>query len=101
MTLALALVVFPGGFGTLDELFELLTLLQTRKITRRVAVVVYDPGYWREVVNFELMADRGMISREDLDLFEFAETPADAFGILRRRFEDYFGSTPVAARSLP
>ena len=98
---ARAMVAFPGGFGTMDELFELLTLLQTQKITRRVAVLIYGREYWQQVVNFEAMVQHGMLSPEDLDLFEYADSPGEAFGILRRRFEDYFGATPVAARSLP
>ncbi|GIX06019.1 MAG: cytokinin riboside 5'-monophosphate phosphoribohydrolase [Candidatus Poribacteria bacterium] len=88
--LALALVIFPGGYGTLDELFELLTLLQTRKIRRRVAVIIYGRDYWNSVMNLEAMARWGTISPEDLHLFEYADSPLEAFTILRTRFEAYF-----------
>jgi uncharacterized protein (TIGR00730 family) len=74
--LARAIVVFPGGFGTLDELFELLTLNQTRKIDRPIAVVLYGSSYWNEIVNFEALVRHGMISPEDLGLFRFADDPA-------------------------
>jgi len=68
-----ALVVFPGGFGTFDELFEILTLRQTGK-SPRLPVVLVDEAYWRSVVKFEILVQEGMIAREDLDLFAFAET---------------------------
>jgi uncharacterized protein (TIGR00730 family) len=69
-----ALVVFPGGFGTLDELFEILTLRQTDK-SPPIPIVLYDEGYWRSVINFETLIDTGMVAKEDLQLFRFAETP--------------------------
>jgi hypothetical protein len=72
-----ALVVFPGGFGTLDELFEILTLRQTSKIGR-VPVVLFDEAYWRSVINFEGFLKHGMVDAEDLQLFRFAE---DAEGV--------------------
>ena len=81
--LAKALVVFPGGFGTLDEMFELLTLDQTQKLAKPITVVIYGSSYWKSVVNFELLADKGAISPKDLDLFQFADTPEDAFAILK------------------
>jgi uncharacterized protein (TIGR00730 family) len=81
--LARALVVFPGGFGTLDELFEILTLCQTGKLERRIAVLMYGPGYWREIVNFPALVRHGMISEEDLGLLEFVDTPAEALSRLR------------------
>jgi len=67
------LVVFPGGFGTFDELFEILTLRQTRK-ARRIPVVLVDREYWRSVINFEALVEYGMISQEDLKLFRYADT---------------------------
>ena len=70
-----ALVVFPGGFGTFDELFEMLTLRQTAKIPHRLPIVLYDPAYWKSVVGFEKLVEAGVINRDDLDLFAFAETP--------------------------
>jgi uncharacterized protein (TIGR00730 family) len=68
-----ALVVFPGGFGTLDELFEILTLRQTDK-SPPIPIVLFDEGYWRSIINFEALIERGMIAAADLDLFRFAET---------------------------
>jgi len=81
--LAKALVVFPGGFGTLDEMFELLTLTQTRKLAKEMTIVVYGPQYWNEVINLEVLVKKGTISPDDLKLLHFADTPEDAFSILR------------------
>ncbi len=81
--LAKALVVFPGGFGTLDEMFELLTLDQTHKLSKPITVVIYGSSYWKNVVNLEMLADKGAISPRDLDLFQFADTPEQAFAILK------------------
>ena len=81
--LARALVVFPGGFGTLDELTEILTLMQTRKIKRQIPVVLYGSSYWNEIINFDALVRHGMINREDLALFRFADDPATALGILQ------------------
>ncbi len=81
--LARALVVFPGGFGTLDELIEILTLMQTRKLDRHIPVVLYGSSYWNEIINFEALVRHGMIDREDLALFQFADNPATALGLLQ------------------
>jgi uncharacterized protein (TIGR00730 family) len=81
--LARALVVFPGGFGTLDELTELLTLQQTGKLARRVPILLYGSTYWNEIIRFDALVRHGMISREDLDLFTFADDPATALGLLQ------------------
>jgi uncharacterized protein (TIGR00730 family) len=81
--LAKALVVFPGGFGTLDELFELLTLAQTKKLAKRMTVVIYGSEYWKHVINLELLAEKGAIALADLELFQFADTPEEAFRILK------------------
>jgi uncharacterized protein (TIGR00730 family) len=81
--LARALIVFPGGFGTLDEMFEVLTLMQTQKVDRRIPVILYGPEYWNEVVNFEALVKHGTIDRADLSLFRFAENPAEALAILQ------------------
>jgi uncharacterized protein (TIGR00730 family) len=81
--LAKALVVFPGGFGTLDELMELLTLLQTEKLKKRLGVVVYGSSYWKKVLNFDEMVRQGVVSRADLRLFKFLDTPQEAFEYLR------------------
>jgi uncharacterized protein (TIGR00730 family) len=74
-----ALVAFPGGFGTMDELFELLTLVQTRKLSKQVVVLLYGREYWDRVVDFDALAEWGAISPEDLNLFEKADTPEEAF----------------------
>jgi uncharacterized protein (TIGR00730 family) len=79
-----ALAIFPGGFGTMDELFELLTLQQTRKAPP-APIVLFGESYWRRIVNFEALAEEGMISPEDLKLFEFAETAEDGWASLVRR----------------
>jgi uncharacterized protein (TIGR00730 family) len=81
--LAKALVVFPGGFGTLDEMFELLTLAQTEKLEKPITVVIYGSKYWKNVIDLEMLADKGAIAVKDLELFKFADTPDDAFRILR------------------
>ena len=78
-----ALVVFPGGFGTLDELFELLTLMQTIKM-RRIPVVLVDTSYWTSIVNFERLVEEEMISPGDLDLFSYAEDAEGAWNALVR-----------------
>jgi uncharacterized protein (TIGR00730 family) len=81
--LARAVVVFPGGFGTLDEMIELLTLQQTRKLDRTVPILLYGSAYWKEVINFDALARHGMISAEDLQLFHFVDEPAVALGLLQ------------------
>ena len=81
--LAKALVVFPGGFGTLDEMFELLTLAQTEKMQKKITVVIYGSSYWKKVIDLELLADKGAIAVKDLDLFKFADSPEEAFKILQ------------------
>jgi hypothetical protein len=85
--LARAMVVFPGGFGTLDELMEILTLAQTRKLARALPVILYGAEYWREIINFEALVRHGMIAREDLQLLEFADEPSSAFGLLQAALE--------------
>jgi uncharacterized protein (TIGR00730 family) len=82
--LAKALVVFPGGFGTLDEMFELLTLAQTKKLAKKMTVVIYGASYWKNVINLELLAEKGAIAVSDLELFQFADTPEEAFAILKK-----------------
>ncbi|HUI63999.1 MAG TPA: LOG family protein [Bacteroidota bacterium] len=77
-----AFVMFPGGYGTFDELMEILTLLQTEKIRKKVTVVLYGSDYWRRVVNFPLMEELHLISRKDLNLFSYADSPKEAFDIL-------------------
>src|SRR5579863_9862526 len=81
--LSKALVVFPGGFGTLDELFEILTLVQTRKLAKKITIILYGSSYWKEIVNFDALVKYGMISPEDLNLFHYADDPQSAFDFLK------------------
>ena len=81
--LAKALVIFPGGFGTCDELFEILTLVQTDKLRKRSEIVLYGSEYWDRVLNLEPMAEWGAIAEQDLDFCSYADTPDDAFELLR------------------
>lgn len=81
--LSKALIVFPGGYGTFDELFELLTLIQTNKTAKQMPVVLYGKEFWNEVVNFDALVKWGMISPSDLDLFYVAEDVDSAFEYVR------------------
>lgn len=81
--LAKALVVFPGGFGTLDEMFELITLSQTHKLAKEMTIIVYGTQYWNGVIDFDTLIKKGTIAPEDRSLFQFADTPEDAFSILK------------------
>ena len=83
--MAKALVVFPGGFGTLDELFEILTLIQTEKTKKKIPVLIYGTSYWKKLINFEFMVEQGAISPQDLDLIYFSDDPDDAFEYLKER----------------
>ncbi len=98
-----ALVVFPGGFGTMDELFECLTLIQTGKIRKKMPVVVYGKSFWDSVIDFDKLAYYGMISRSDLNLIRFSDTPQDAFEYLKGELtrldegeESFMQSNPLA-----
>ena len=81
--LAKALVVFPGGFGTLDELFEILTLAQTEKLAKQITVLIYGKQYWNRVLNLEALAEAGAISPQDVQLFHYVDSPEEGFEILR------------------
>lgn len=82
--LAKALVIFPGGFGTLDELMEVLTLIQTEKVKKKIPIIVYGPEYWNKIINLREMARAGAIDERDLKLFKFASTPKEAFNYLSK-----------------
>lgn len=82
--LAKALVVFPGGFGTLDELMEILTLLQTDKIRKKMTVVIYGSEYWRKIINWDQMIAHGVVSKRDMKLFRFIDSPKEAFEYLKK-----------------
>jgi predicted Rossmann-fold nucleotide-binding protein len=85
--LARALVVFPGRFGTLDELMEILTLAQSRKLERPIPVIPYGKSYWSEIVNFEALVRHGMIDRKALKLFQYADDPATACSLLQNALQ--------------
>jgi len=82
---AKAVAVFPGGFGTFDELFELLTLVQTGKVAP-LPILLYGRDFWGKVVDFEALAAEGTIARADLDLFHIVETAAEGWDIVCRQF---------------
>jgi hypothetical protein len=88
--LAKALIVFPGGFGTLDELMEILTLMQTGKIKKDLKVIVYDEEYWKSIINFQPLIDNGMISEEDLNLFDFCSDVDEMFNKIVNYFEEHY-----------
>src|SRR5207302_911741 len=81
--LAKALVIFPGGFGTLDELFEILTLAQTEKLAKKILVLIYGREYWNKVLNLDALVEAGAISTEDRDLFRMVDSPEEGFQALR------------------
>ena len=102
--LAKALVVFPGGFGTLDEMMEILTLTQTQKLAKKVTIVLYGSDYWKEIVNFDALVKYGMIAPEDLNLFSYADNPQAAFELLKTGLTAYAlqpetPETPAIAKS--
>ena len=88
--LAKALVVFPGGFGTLDEMSEILTLAQTQKLESKILIVLYGSDFWNEVINFEALIRHGVISESDMSLFRYANTPAEALHILQDGLTRYY-----------
>ena len=94
--LSKALVVFPGGFGTLDEMFEILTLAQTHKLGNQITVVIYGSEYWKKVFNLDALVDTGAISPKDIELFQFADTPEEAFELLRRGLTENYLAAELA-----
>ncbi len=87
--LAKALVIFPGGFGTCDEMFEILTLAQTDKLSKKIAVILYGREYWEQVLNFEPMAEWGAIAEQDTELVRWADSPDEGFEHLRQHLEQF------------
>jgi hypothetical protein len=87
--LAKALVIFPGGFGTLDELFEILTLAQTQKLAKKILVVIYGREYWERLINFQAMIDAGAIAASDLELFKIVDSPEEGFEYLKEGLTNY------------
>ncbi len=88
--LAKALVAFPGGFGTLDELFELLTLVQTKKTKKFMPIIIYGTEYWRRVINFEALVEAGTISEDDLGIFRFFDDVDAAFEYLKEALTEHY-----------
>ncbi len=80
---ARGIVAMPGGYGTLDELFEILTLKQTTKVTKPLPIILYNKNFWRNLINFDYFVDMGMINKSDLDLFHYANSPDEAFEYLK------------------
>jgi uncharacterized protein (TIGR00730 family) len=93
-----ALVVFPGGFGTLDEMFEVLTLAQTHKLAKKITVVIYGSEYWKKVFNLDALVDTGAISPKDIELFQFADTPEAAFEMLKNGLTENYLAPEAAIR---
>ena len=99
--LAHAIVVFPGGFGTLDEMFEMLELSQTHKLDRRILILLYGTEFWREIVDFDALARHGMIAYDDLNLFRRVDSPSQALELLQRNVADEMPEqTPAFAKSV-
>jgi uncharacterized protein (TIGR00730 family) len=97
--LAKALVIFPGGFGTLDELFEILTLAQTEKLAKKIVVVIYGSDYWKKIINFDAMVDAGVIAAPDLELFKMSDSPEESFQFLKDGLTKYHLGPQQAKRT--
>jgi hypothetical protein len=94
--LAKALVIFPGGFGTLDEMFEILTLMQTEKLAKQIQIILYGTEYWDQILHLEPMEEWGAIGSRDRDLLQLADTPRDAFDCLKAHLTTHHITPPVA-----
>ena len=88
--LAKALIVFPGGFGTMDEFFEIVTLIQTDKIKKKMQLIVYDEKYWKNIINFDGLVANAVISSADMNLFSFCNDVDEAFMLVTKHFEKYY-----------
>jgi len=101
--LAKGLVIFPGGFGTMDELFEILTLAQTEKLAKKILVIIYGSEYWNKIINFQAFVDAGAVSPEDLEQFKVVDTPEEAFEFLRDGLTKYHlgGAAKKEGEALP
>jgi hypothetical protein len=87
--IAKALIIFPGGFGTLDELMEILTLMQTRKLPEHNLILIYGQQYWNKVLNWKAMVDSGTINEREFKMLQFADNVDDAFNHIRTGLEKY------------
>ncbi len=101
--LAKAMVIFPGGYGSMDEMMEVLTLVQTKKLNKKIIIVLYGSSFWKEIINFDALVKYGTISPEDVRLFEFADDPDSALKILQEGLMKYHfkpePETPAIAKS--
>jgi hypothetical protein len=89
MKRARALVIFPGGYGTLDELFEALTLIQT-KIVKPLPIVLFGRKFWDGIINFEALVEEGTIDPEDIELFKYAETAEEAWELITEHYKNNY-----------
>jgi hypothetical protein len=96
---AQALIVFPGGFGTMDEMFEFLTLTQTHKMGHRVNILLYGSKFWKNAINFGWLLESGTISGEDVKLIRLVDSPQQAFGVLKEELEQRLGLRPIVKHS--
>lgn len=88
--LAKALIVFPGGFGTLDEFMEVITLMQTKKIKKDMKVIMYDEKFWKDIINFDKLIEYGTVSKSDMKLFDFCSSIDDVFEKVTAHFHKYY-----------
>ncbi len=88
--LAKAFIIFPGGFGTLDELMEVLTLLQTEKIKKKMKIIIYDSHYWKRIINFDALIEDGVISKGDMKLLDFCDSVDEAFEKIRNHMTNNY-----------
>ena len=88
--LAKALIVFPGGFGTLDEFMEVITLMQTQKIKKNMKVIIYDEKFWKSIINFDKLVEFGTVSKKDFKLFDFSNSIDDVFDKVTNHFTKYY-----------
>ena len=93
--LSKALIIFPGGFGTMDECFEVLTLVQTEKIKKKLLLVVYDEKYWKSIINFDVLVEKGMISESDLKLLNFCSSVDEVFDKIVKHLEKHYSKEKV------
>jgi uncharacterized protein (TIGR00730 family) len=93
--LAKALVIFPGGFGTLDEMFEILTLMQTEKLAKQIQIVLYGSEYWDPILNMKPLLEWGAIAERDVDLLTRADTPDSAFQLLKAHLTKHHLTPPI------
>jgi uncharacterized protein (TIGR00730 family) len=93
--LSKALIIFPGGFGTMDECFEVLTLVQTEKIKKKLLMVIYDEKYWKSIINFDVLVEKGMISESDLKLLNFCSSIDEVFDKVVKHLEKHYARGKV------